>query len=151
MSAGKYPSPQARWLGRQLRELREGAGKTLQDAASYLQRNQSTVSRFESAEYPIRRPDVLALLELYGITDATRREALLRLSEDVWEEGWWEREDWWEDFGDVIEGRTLLDYTWLESRAQAIFLFGVMLVPGLLQGAAYATEVIDRWDPHVLP
>jgi transcriptional regulator with XRE-family HTH domain len=140
MSAGDAPRLQALWLGRQLRQLREEAGKTLQEAGSYLQRNQSTVSRFESAEYPVRRPDVLALFEFYGVTDATRRKALLRLCEDVWAEGWWE------EYNDVAGSSRLLDYVRLESRATSIQLFGAMLLPGLLQTPDYARVLIRRWD-----
>jgi transcriptional regulator with XRE-family HTH domain len=141
MPATEGPSLQARWLGRQLRDLREEAGMTLQEAASYLQRNQSTVSRFESADYPIRRPDVLALLELYGVSGGTRRDALLQLSEAVWDEGWWI------EFDDAIDGRRLLDFAWAESIAQEMRLLGVMLVPGVLQAPGYAREAIKRWDP----
>lgn len=53
----------AQWSGQQLRALRESTGMTLRQAGEYLQRDPSTVSRFESAEYPIRRGDVLALLD----------------------------------------------------------------------------------------
>jgi Helix-turn-helix domain len=45
--------------------VRESTGMTLRQAGEYLQRDPSMVSRFETAEYPIRRGDVLALLDLY--------------------------------------------------------------------------------------
>lgn len=43
---------------------------TLARAGEFLQRNAATVSRFESGEYPIRRPDLMALLDLYLVSDS---------------------------------------------------------------------------------
>ncbi|MGH3808057.1 MAG: hypothetical protein ACRDRU_15815, partial [Pseudonocardiaceae bacterium] len=58
------PTLRAQWLGQQLRALRE------------------------TAEYPIRRGDVLALLDLYSVSAARTRDGLLQLSDDVWRKGW---------------------------------------------------------------
>ena len=63
---------------------------TLARAGEFLQRNAATVSRFESGEYPIRRPDLMALLDLYGVSERRKRDGLLRLSEEVWQKGWWD-------------------------------------------------------------
>src|SRR2546423_14571471 len=141
MPAGRGPSLQAQLLGRRLRELREDAGKTLREAADYLQRNQSTVSRFESGEYPVRRPDFLALLDLYKVAEAEQRQALFKIFDDARMEGWWE------GFLKATDDRTLLDVVWLEAQARVIRPVVVALLPGLLQTPAYATEAINRWDP----
>ncbi|MEO7195440.1 MAG: helix-turn-helix transcriptional regulator, partial [Pseudonocardiaceae bacterium] len=90
MPSDTRPTLRAQWLGQSLRELRDANGMTLARAADFLQRNASTVSRFESGEYPIRRPDLMALLDLYGVADRRKRDGLLRLSEDVWQKGWWD-------------------------------------------------------------
>lgn len=147
MPAGRGPSLQAQLLGRRLRELREDAGKTLRDAADYLQRNPSTVSRFESGEYLVRRPDFLALLELYEVSHAEERRALLKILDEVREEGWWK------DFQAAtgIGDQTLLDVVWLESQARVVRAVVVALLPGLLQTREYATEAIERWDPTGSP
>ncbi|MGH3856622.1 MAG: helix-turn-helix domain-containing protein [Pseudonocardiaceae bacterium] len=125
----------AQWLGQQLRALRDSAGMTMQQAGEYLQRDQSMVSRFETAETPIRRGDVLALLDLYRVAATRTRERLLQLSDDVWRKGWWD------GFEDTV-GRQYIDLVWLQSRAERLRTYGSMLVPGLLQTRRYAETLI---------
>jgi transcriptional regulator with XRE-family HTH domain len=140
MPTESRPTLRAQWLGQSLRELRDANGMTLARAADFLQRNASTVSRFESGEYPIRRPDLMALLDLYGVSDRHKRDGLLRLSEDVWQKGWWDGyEELEQPFGDLV---------WLESRATEIRSFDPSMIPGLLQTRGYATALITAadWD-----
>ncbi|HEU0086450.1 MAG TPA: helix-turn-helix transcriptional regulator [Pseudonocardiaceae bacterium] len=129
------PTLRAQWLGQQLRALRESAGMTLKQAGDYLQRDGSMVSRFEGAVYPIRRGDVLALLDLYGVSDERTRDGLLQLSEDVWRKGWWD------DYTSTV-GRRYADMVWLEARAERLRTYAAMLVPGLLQTREYAETLI---------
>jgi transcriptional regulator with XRE-family HTH domain len=129
----------AQWLGKHLRELRETAGLTLKEAGDYLQRDGSTVSRFEAGLYPARTPDVLALLDLYGVTTVNERDGLIRLSRDVWQSGWWDAYS-----GDVSLG--IVDYAWLEARAKSISSFEALLIPGLLQTQEYMEAVIRAED-----
>src|SRR4051794_6866554 len=140
MPSGRGPSLQAQVLGRRLREMREEAGRTLRDAAEHIQRNQSTVSRFESGDYLIRRPDVLALLDLYAVSDAADRDAILKMFEAVWQE------DWWQAYLKAMGDRTLLDIVWLESEARVIKSVVVALLPGLLQTQEYAPGATGRGD-----
>lgn len=125
----------AQWLGQSLRELRDSTGMTLVQAGEFLQRNAATVSRFESGEYPIRRPDLMALLDLYGVSERRKRDGLLRLSEDVWQKGWW-------DGYELDVERYFVDYVWLEARATTIRSFDCIVLPGLLQTREYAEVVI---------
>jgi transcriptional regulator with XRE-family HTH domain len=129
------PTLRAQWLGQQLRALRESAGMTLKQAGDYLQRDPSMVSRFESAVYPIRRGDVLALLDLYGVSEESTRDGMLRLSEDVWRKGWW-------DGYENTVGRQYIDLVWLQTRAERLRTYGSILVPGLLQTREYAETLI---------
>jgi len=135
MAALKWTTLRAQWLGQQLRELREANNMLLKQVAEYLQRNPSTVGRFETGEYPIRRPDLLALLDLYGVCDSRRRDALLRLSQDVWQKGWWD------GYSKDLVG-SFVDYVWLESRAKEIRAFDNALLPGLLHTVEYARASI---------
>jgi transcriptional regulator with XRE-family HTH domain len=132
------PTLRAQWLGQRLRELRDANNMTLARAAEFLQRNASTVSRFESGEYPIRRPDLMALLDLYGVSDRRQREGLVRLSEDVWQKGWWD------GYGELEQ--PFVDFIWLESRATEIRVYETTVVPGLLQTQSYAYAVIITID-----
>ncbi|MEU9833065.1 helix-turn-helix transcriptional regulator [Streptosporangium sp. NPDC048047] len=136
MAAPKWVTLRAQWLGQQLRELREANSLLLKDVAEYLQRDPSTASRFESGEYPIRRPDLLALLDLYGVADSGRRESLMKLSQEVWQKGWWD------GYATEVAG-ALIDYVWLESRAREIRAFDNVLLLGLFQTEEYARAVIE--------
>ncbi|WP_433528268.1 helix-turn-helix domain-containing protein [Micromonospora sp. CA-263727] len=142
MTTRHGPTLRAQWLGQQIKEIREGAGVTLKQAGEYLERDPSTVSRFESAEYPIRRADLLALLDFYSVSDQRRRAGLLTLREEVWQKGWWD------GFADAVD-RRFIDYVWLESRAQAIHSFDGTLLPGLLQTSPYAEAAIRAADPDL--
>ncbi|MDQ4020080.1 MAG: DUF5753 domain-containing protein [Actinomycetota bacterium] len=108
---------------------------TLKQAGEYLQRDGSMLSRFETAEYPIRRGDVLALLDLYGVSEERTRNGLLRLSEDVWRKGWWDA------YANTVD-RQFIDLPWLEARADRIANYEAMLVSGLLQTTEYAETLI---------
>lgn len=135
MGAAPGPTLRAQWLGQQLRERREAGGLTLKDAAEYLQRDPSTVSRFESGVYPIRRGDLLALLDFYRIHEEREREELFRLSAEVWQTGWWE------GYAKDID-RKFIEVPWLEARAERVCSYNAMVVPGLMQTKAYAETVI---------
>ncbi|MBV9141779.1 MAG: helix-turn-helix transcriptional regulator [Pseudonocardiales bacterium] len=141
MPTESRPTLRAQWLGQSLRELRDANGMTLARAADFLQRNASTVSRFESGEYPIRRPDLMALLDLYGVSDRHKRDGLLRLSEEVWQKGWWD------GYEPDVE-RQFVDFVWLESRATEIRSFDPSMITGLLQTRDYATAVVTaaEWE-----
>lgn len=126
----------AQWLGQRLRELREQRGMTLELVAEHLDRDRSALGRYERAEWPIQRHDVLALLDLYGFHRASERAQLLALAEEVW------RTDRWTDnYGDVVDA-SFIDFPWLESRADVVCSYHAMVIPGLFQLREYANLVI---------
>jgi transcriptional regulator with XRE-family HTH domain len=132
-------------LGQQLRALREEIGLSLEEAASYLNRDRSALGRFERAEWPFPRPDVRLLLDFYGVVDKEIREHFIRLSEEVGR-----RHEWETEFEDAIFDKSFVDLPWLEERAEAIRTFDVSYVPGLLQTPGYAAamlRVIERDQP----
>ncbi|GAB3802829.1 helix-turn-helix domain-containing protein [Micromonospora zhanjiangensis] len=134
----------AQWLGSQLRALREERGMTLKLVAEHLARDMSALGRYERGDWPIRKGDVVALLDLYGFHNATERARLLALAEEVWRTDRWD-----EDYGDVVDA-SFIDYPWLESRAESVSCFHLTLVPGLLQTREYAEAVIrNAAEPDV--
>jgi len=140
MSPGRRVTLRAQWLGHLLRDLREASGLTLKNAAEYLQRDLSMISRFESGVYPIRRVDAMALLDLYGVEDPKQREALRQLADEVWQKGWWER------YSGQVDG-SLIDLVWLESRTVAMRAFSQTSLIFLLQTRSYAEALIRAVDP----
>lgn len=141
MAAPRWVTLRAQWLGQQLRQLREANDLLIKDVGEYLGRDPGTVSRYETGVYPIRHPELLKLLDLYGVADEHRRYALLRLSEEVWQKGWWD--GYAPDLADWFS-----DYIWLESRADRVHMFDNVLIPGLLQTEGYGRTAIASasWD-----
>lgn len=126
----------AQWLGQQLRELREQRGMTLKLVAEHLGRDLSALGRYERAEWPIGRGDVVALLDLFGFYDASERNDLLSLAEDVWRTHRWDT-----DATDPVKP-TFIEFPWLASRAETVCSYDSAVVPPLFQTRDYATAVI---------
>ena len=143
------PTVRRRRLSAALRRAREDAGITADAAAKQLGWPASKVTRIERNEW--RRPtvsDVTDLLDVYGVTDGAVRQAMTMLARQARERGWWEGELKAELGGSLVE---------FETEASQIRMFQALLIPGLLQTAAYARAVFkggmvldeDVIDRHV--
>lgn len=140
MPARRGPSLRAQLLGKLLKEYRDTSGLKMSAAGDYIQRGQATMSRLESGLVPARTPDVMALLNLYGVDDQSTRDALERLSREVFMKGWW-------DGNSEYLSHWFIDVAWLEERASALRLYDAILVPGLLQTREYAEAAIRAGEP----
>jgi transcriptional regulator with XRE-family HTH domain len=123
-------------VGAQLRRLREASGITREAAAYAIRGSEAKMSRLEAGRVGFRRRDVADLLTMYGVTDESARDVVLRLAEQANEPGWWHRyndsiPDWFSTF------------VGLEQAATIIRCYEAQYVPGLLQTDAYASAVID--------
>lgn len=132
---GPEPSLRSQWLGKILRDLRKAKGHNLNEAADFIQRDGSVLSRYENGEYPIRRSDVIALLTFYRVSDESVRAGVMQLCDDLWRSDWWDPHR--EDFGD-----SFINVPWLESRAVRICEYQALVLHGLLQTPGYAEAVI---------
>jgi len=133
----------AQWLGKLLRDLRESAGVSFQDAAHHIMRDTSTISRMEIGSLPARLSDLRELLNLYGVDDSNVRAGLEQLTRDIW------MKDWWDGYADNVHTR-IIDLAWLESRAARIRDFSPLVIHGLLQTRDYAEAVMRAIDPEAL-
>ncbi|MEV6778474.1 helix-turn-helix domain-containing protein [Streptomyces syringium] len=129
------PTVRRRRLGEALRRYRNAAGLTLDTAAEALGWVGPKLSRIETANGHIRPSDVSALLSLYGVDDTEVASALEALARDARKQGWWQT------YSGIVSP-TYADYISLESDAGSVREFAPLLVPGLLQTAAYARETI---------
>lgn len=114
-------------MGRQLRKLREDAGKKPEDVRSVGSRQK--IWRMEAGKGPYKYADVRALCFMYGVDEATT----VQLTELADKAG---ADDIWEDFTDaLVPGFGL--YLDLERTARVIRTYDAELIHGLLQTANY--------------
>ena len=133
MAAVTTPTVRGRRLAKELRRLRERANLKAVDASRRLGWYRGKLSRIEDAITRPTRDEVIELLQLYGV-DPDRHDAILHLTEDSWQRGWWTA------YQDVFAG----NYVMLEDQAPRIRSFEPQVIPGLLQTPDYARTLIRR-------
>jgi transcriptional regulator with XRE-family HTH domain len=134
------PTARRMVLGGQLRRLREAAGISREDAGYSIRASASKISRLELGRVSFKHRDVTDLLSLYGVSDATERDAFLVMAGESNQPGWWH------PFGDVLPP-WFADYVGLEESASRLQTYEIYFVPGLLQTARYASAVIRQGLP----
>ncbi|GLY87818.1 helix-turn-helix domain-containing protein [Actinoallomurus iriomotensis] len=133
--ARQSPTVRRRRLARELRRLREAAGLTADEATRQLEWAAGKVNKLERAQAVRPRvTDIRAMLDLYGLTEETEREALLDLTREARQRGWWTA------YGPLSD-----TYTEFESEARKISTFELSVIPGLLQTPAYARALQRGW------
>ncbi|MEH0829922.1 MULTISPECIES: helix-turn-helix domain-containing protein [unclassified Micromonospora] len=130
------PTVRRRRIARELRQLRERAGMTLDVAARQLDMSKSNLSRIENAQIGIKPRDVRAALALYAVTGADA-EALIEIARGAQQRGWWQ------NYSDVLP-EWFEFYVGLEAEAATLRTYEAESVPGLLQTEAYAREIYRR-------
>jgi transcriptional regulator with XRE-family HTH domain len=136
MAAYQSPTLRRRRLGHELRELRERAGLTLDEAAAQLEDiSAAKISRIETAKVGARPRDVEDLLTLYGVGDAQHRTNLITLTREARQRGWWQQ------FTDAMSPSQEL-YIGLEAEATLIRMFSTQVISGIFQTETYAREVL---------
>jgi transcriptional regulator with XRE-family HTH domain len=119
-----------RWrLGKQLREMREAAGKSQDQAADYLGVRRPTISRIENGRHAILPKNVRFLCQLYEV-GAPQVDMLIRQAQESNERGWWV------SYSDTMPN-WFETYVGFEADAKEIRTYHAELVPGLLQVPGY--------------
>ncbi|RZS41270.1 helix-turn-helix protein [Herbihabitans rhizosphaerae] len=118
-----------RKLGRQLRQMREGAGKKIKDAAKVLDMSTSALQRLEAGEVKPNIHVVKSMMDYYdhfvdGLLDQVRQARV-----PVWTEAF------------VPMG---LGYVDVETEANLVRELTLMHLPGLLQTEAYARALFRK-------
>lgn len=122
-------------LGLRLRELRERAGITREAAGDSIRGSAPKISRLELGRVRFKERDVVDLLRLYGVDDGAETAEFLELVRRANAPGWWHR------YSDLLPS-WFETYVGLEQASSVIRSYECQFVPGLLQTADYAREVI---------
>ncbi len=92
------------------------------------------VTRIENRQVQkIREVDLLALLDVYGVTNPPERDAYVKLAREASQTGWWV--GYKEELGTGA-------YIDLENEASELLAIEVGFIPGLLQTSGYAHALI---------
>lgn len=134
----RSPTVRRRRLAAELREIREGKGRSTETVAAALRWSPSKLSRYERGKTGLRPREVERLLDYYQVT-GPRRALLLALAEDAWQKGWWE------DHTDVLS-EDYQQFIGLEHEAASVAIWHASVVPGLLQTEAYARHLIGSYN-----
>jgi transcriptional regulator with XRE-family HTH domain len=118
-------------LGRELRELRERAGVSREDAAAKLRWHVSKVSKIEQGQATLKPDEITALLTFFEATeeDAQRVE---EIGAHARKRG---------SFGKVADWAR--QYLGLESDARSLAIYDTELIHGLFQTREYAHAVVS--------
>ncbi|MFI6348582.1 helix-turn-helix domain-containing protein [Streptomyces sp. NPDC050560] len=127
-------------LGKRLKQLREQAGVSFEEAARTIDVTPLTVRRIEKAEVGLRLPYVKDLLTAYGV-DEKERDDFLVMARKANEPGWWYK------YRDVLPD-WFKAYVSLESEATVIRIYEPHYVPGLFQTEEYATALLRVGFPN---
>ncbi|MFJ7204421.1 helix-turn-helix domain-containing protein [Streptomyces sp. NPDC098789] len=131
------PSVRQRRLGAELRALRDAKGATLEEAARAAGSgwDKTRLSRVERAQLGIKPAVMELLLDAYDVTDADKREVLISLARHG------ARRGWWQTYSDILSP-AYAELIALEADAKSLRSYQTLLIPGLLQTAAYARTAI---------
>lgn len=123
-----------RQLGRALREARQGAGFTLEQAAQEMEMSKTSVIRIEKGHNEkVRLRDVEGFGQLYELTEK-RIDELKALAQQSATKSWWQASRHL-----MLPGyRT---YLGLESAASQLLSYQPAIIPGILQIASYARAI----------
>src|SRR5438046_796026 len=120
------PTLRLRRLAAELRRLRANAGLTREEVAGRTGINEATLYRLEVAKARPQARTLVALLDLYGVTDAAHRTELQALAKQS------DEQSWLQSFPpDLPEPYTT--YIAFEGEAQSLLNYECLFIPGLLQ------------------
>lgn len=134
MPPRSYPTARQKRLGAELRKLREKAGMSGSQVGAFLGGERAQVSHLESGRYGISAERVRRLASFYSTTDKHLIDALASMAEE-------RSKGWWEEYRGILSPG-FLDLSELEHHAKYLRAVQMLHVPGILQTAEYAREVM---------
>ncbi|MEZ0115240.1 transcriptional regulator with XRE-family HTH domain [Catenulispora sp. EB89] len=137
-STAVNPNYDKRKLRRELKRMREEAGLLQREVADAMDWSPTKVIRIESGAVNISTNDLKALMNLYGVTAASKVDEILAASRAS------RRPPWWSEYSDFVSPNFAqrLGY---EASAAELFIAHPAVVPALLQTPDYARSVITSF------
>ncbi|WP_067676236.1 helix-turn-helix domain-containing protein [Nocardia miyunensis] len=132
---------QLRRLAVLLQEMREEAGISKEEVSSQTGINVTTLYRIETAQARPQRRTLMTMLDLYGIDEERRNDALKLLSEAL-------KPGMSRPFEAAVS-EVYAAYINFETEALSARLFQTSFIPGLLQTERYAWAILDTAMPKV--
>jgi len=129
-----------RRLAAELQRLRSEAGLTREEVAERTRINEATLYRIEAARTRPQTRTLLALLDLYGVTEDLRGE-LVALSRQSGEQSWLQ------SFPTELP-EPYPTYISFEGEAKSLLNYESLFVPGLLQTEDYARAALQRGNAN---
>jgi len=120
------PTFRRRRLARRLREMREQAGLTLEEAAPKLDKTRSALGRIETGTTKADVHIIRSMMDIYDRYDPD----LVDLVREANRPGWWTKYD--------VDDR---GYISMETEASTVLEFSIMNIPGLLQTEGYMRAI----------
>jgi transcriptional regulator with XRE-family HTH domain len=144
MSIGPGPMVTRRRLRAELRKLRLAKGHSIEFVANEVEWSTSKLIRIENGQVAISKSDLTALLTLYEVRDQKYADELQDLARTS------RQRMWWSQYQRYLHP-TLVEYIGAEADASRIFNVQPLVVPGLLQTAAYAAAINEATQLSAAP
>jgi transcriptional regulator with XRE-family HTH domain len=138
--AESSPTVRMRQLGMELRRLRDLAGKSQTQAGAWINKTDTTISKYETGARRIDVGNLRSLCQLYDV-EATHVAFLERLARESGERGWWAA------FGSTVP-HWFADFLGMETVATEVWTYESEPFPGLLQTEEYARAVFPNHNPE---
>jgi transcriptional regulator with XRE-family HTH domain len=135
------PTLRLRRLAAELRRLRASAGLTREEVTEGTGINEATLYRLEVAKARPQARTLVALLDLYGVTDAAHRSELQALAKQS------DEQSWLQSFPPELP-EAYATYISFEGEASSLLNYECLYIPGLLQTEDYARAALSRGMPN---
>lgn len=122
-------------IGGKLRQLRQDAEISRDDAAYEIRADASKISRLELGRVSFRLRDVRDLMLMYGVQDEDEIERVVDMAREA------NRPSKWKRYNDFLPD-WFSNYLEMEGAASMIRTYEVQVIPGLLQSESYARAVL---------
>ncbi|MER5361469.1 helix-turn-helix transcriptional regulator [Streptomyces sp. NPDC002785] len=143
MAGRSAPTGRRIRIATELRKLRERAGFTATEAARVHGISQGQLSNIETARFGVSAERLRAMAQNYACSNYAFIEALVNMVQD-------RRRGWWSEYQELLP-TPLLDLAELEHHAERLRGAITAHIPGLLQSADHAREIVRQHVPELPP